>query len=151
MSSIKLLFVCAHNSARSQMAEAFLNYYGEGQIIAESAGLEKGMLNPLAVEVMHEIGFDISQNQVDSVFEFYKHGKLYNYVVTVCDESSGQRCPIFPGIRDMIHWSFEDPSALVGSYEEQLEKTRLIRDQIKEHVVKLVNELKLDFLETNNE
>jgi arsenate reductase len=104
MKPIKLLFVCVHNSARSQIAEAFLNYYGEGKLIAESAGLEKVILNPLAVEAMAEVGFDISKNQVDSVFEFYKSHKLYSYVITVCDESSGQKCPIFPGVRDMIHW-----------------------------------------------
>ena len=142
MKPIKLLFVCVHNSARSQIAEAFLNYYGEGKLIAESAGLEKGILNPLAVEAMAEVGFDISKNQVDSVFEFYKSHKLYSYVITVCDESSGQKCPIFPGVRDMIHWSFDDPSSFEGTPEERLGKTRIVRDQIKDHVLDLVGLLK---------
>lgn len=142
MKPIKILFVCVHNSARSQIAEAFLNHYGEGKFVAESAGLEKGVLNPLAVEVMAEIGFDISKNQVDSVFEVYKGHKLYSYVITVCDESSGQRCPIFPGVRDMIHWSFDDPSSFEGSTEERLAKTRIVRDQIKDHILELVGLLK---------
>jgi arsenate reductase len=142
MKPIKLLFVCVHNSARSQIAEAFLNHYGEGIIIAESAGLEKGVLNPLAVEAMAEIGFDISKNEVDSVFEFYKGHKLYSYVITVCDETSGQRCPIFPGVRDMIHWSFDDPSSFEGTHEERLAKTRIVRDQIKDKVLELVSLLK---------
>jgi arsenate reductase len=142
MMPIKLLFVCVHNSARSQMAEAFLNHYGEGHIIAESAGLEKGTLNPLAVEAMAEIGFDLSKNQVNSVFEFFKSHKLYSYVITVCDESNSQRCPIFPGIRDMIHWSFSDPASFEGTDEERLEQTRIVRDQIKESVLELIATLK---------
>lgn len=141
MNSTKVLFVCVHNSARSQMAEAFLNAFGKGKIIAESAGLEKGTLNSLAVEAMKEIGYDISKNQVDSVFDFYKAGKLYSYVITVCDESSGQKCPIFPGARDMIHWSFDDPSALQGSYEEKLARTRQIRDQIKQRVTEFIESI----------
>lgn len=142
MKPIKVLFVCVHNSARSQMAEAFLNHYGENIFLAESAGLEKGTLNPLAVKVMDEIGFDISENQVDSVFEFFKNHKLFSYVVTVCDESSGQKCPIFPGVRDMIHWSFDDPSAFEGTEEERLEKTRMVRDRIKASVLELIEDLK---------
>ena len=139
MKPIKLLFVCVHNAARSQMAEAFLNHYGEGKIIAESAGFEAGILNPLAIEAMNEIGLDISKNSVDSVFEFFKSQKFYSYVITVCDETNGQKCPIFPGINKMIHWSFEDPSAFEGSYEERLEKTRLVRDKIKTHVLELLD------------
>lgn len=141
MKSIRVLFVCVHNSARSQMAEAFMNHHGNGLIIAESAGLDKGVLNPLAVEAMGELGFDISNNQVDSVFDFYKSGKLYTYVITVCDEANGQRCPIFPGSRDMIHWSFEDPSSFEGSYDEKLEKTRLVRDAIKKRVMEFISEI----------
>ncbi|OJV63946.1 MAG: low molecular weight phosphatase family protein [Clostridiales bacterium 38-18] len=142
MKPIKLLFVCVHNAARSQMAEAFLNHYGEGKFIAESAGMEAGVLNPLAIEAMNEIGLDISKNSVDSVFEFFKSQKFYSYVITVCDETSGQKCPIFPGINKMIHWSFEDPSTFEGSYEERLEKTRLVRDKIKTHVLELLDILR---------
>lgn len=142
MNPIKILFVCVHNSARSQMAEAFLNHYGEGKFVAESAGLEKGVLNPLAINAMAEIGFDISKNEVNSVFEFFKGHRLYSYVVTVCDETNGQKCPIFPGLRDMIHWSFDDPSSFEGTEEERLAKTRIVRDQIHDQVKELVNNLK---------
>lgn len=91
---LKVLFVCVHNSARSQMAETFLNDLGKEYFFAESAGLEKGELNPNVVEVMKEIGYDISNNQTKSVFDFFKSGKSYTYVIKVCDEMNGQRCPI---------------------------------------------------------
>lgn len=91
----KILFVCIHNSARSQMAEAFLNLYGEGRLIAESAGLEKGKLNPNVVKVMQEIGIDISQNETKEVFDFFRQGKLYQAVITVCDAASAESCPVF--------------------------------------------------------
>lgn len=139
MKPIKILFVCVHNAARSQMAEAFLNLYGEGKIIAESAGIEKGTLNPLAVEVMKEVGIDISHQQTDSVFEFFLEQRFYTYVVTVCDQTNGQRCPIFPGISEMLHWSFEDPSSFEGTEEERLAKTRVVRDQISAKVKELVH------------
>ena len=134
MKPIKVLFVCVHNSARSQMAEAFLNLYGKGAFIAESAGLEKGVLNPLVVKSMAEIDIDISKNEVNSVFEFFTQHKLYIYVVTVCDDSSGQKCPIFPGVRDMIHWSLEDPSSFEGTESEKLDKIRSVREEIKHRV-----------------
>lgn len=131
MDKKKVLFVCIHNSARSQMAEAFLNSLAGDRFEAESAGLEPGSLNPLAVEAMKEIGIDISGNRVKGVFEFIKSGKLFHYVITVCDETSGNRCPIFPGYAKRLHWNFPDPSALEGTHEEKLNKTREIRDQIR--------------------
>lgn len=142
MKKIKVLFVCIHNSARSQMAEAFLNALGGDTFEAESAGLEPGTLNPAAVEVMKEIGIDISKNKTQSVFDFFKKGKLFNYVITVCDETSAERCPIFPGYAIRLHWSFEDPSAVKGSYEEKLEKTRNIRDVIKAKIEDWLKEVK---------
>ncbi|MCL4490942.1 MAG: arsenate reductase ArsC [Nitrospirae bacterium] len=142
MKKIKVLFVCIHNSARSQMAEAFLNALGGDTFEAESAGLEPGTLNPAAVEVMKEIGIDISKNKTQSVFDFFKKGKLFNYVITVCDETSAERCPIFPGHTRRLHWSFEDPSAIKGSYEEKLEKTRNIRDVIKAKIEDWLKEVK---------
>lgn len=119
---IKVLFVCVHNSARSQMAEAFLKQLGGDKFIAESAGLEPGELNPLVVEAMKEIGIDISENTTKSVFEFFKQGKIFNYVITVCDETSGERCPLFPGRTVRLRWSFDDPSALIGAKEDKLER-----------------------------
>lgn len=146
MSKAKVLFVCIHNSARSQMAEAFLNELAGEAFEAESAGFEPGKLNPLAVEVMSEIGIDISQNSTDSVFEFFKQGKRYNYIITVCDEGSAEKCPIFPGVTHRINWSFKDPSSLEGSYDVKLSATKAVRDSIKEHIeefVKLVESNKL--------
>lgn len=137
----KVLFVCVHNSARSQMAEAFLNILGKGKFIAESAGLEPGVLNPIVVDAMKEIGIVISQNKTKSVFNFYKQGKLFDFVITVCDESSGERCPIFPGVVEKLHWSFEDPSNFTGSYEEKLTKVRIVRDKIKAKVEEFIKKI----------
>ncbi|KJJ84578.1 arsenate reductase [Candidatus Omnitrophus magneticus] len=141
MDKIKVLFVCIHNSARSQMAEAFLKKYGGDRFCAESAGLEPGKLNPIVVEVMKESGIDISQNKTKSVFDFFKQGNLYNYVITVCNEAESEKCPIFPGIAKKLHWGFVDPSSFSGSMEEKLSKTREVRNQIDRKVkdwIKLV-------------
>lgn len=137
----KILFLCIHNSARSQMAEAYLKKIGGEKFQAESAGLEAGKLNPLAVEVMKEDGIDISSNTTKDVFDFFKEGRLYQYVVTVCDEANAARCPIFPGMHKKINWSFADPSQFVGTYEEKLQQTREVRDKIKEAVLALTKEL----------
>ncbi len=138
MIKIKVLFVCVHNSARSQMAEKFLNELGKDKFIAESAGLEPGVLNPFAVKAMAEIGYDISQNKTKSVFDFYKIEKTYDYVITVCDPQAAERCPIFPGKVQRLHWGFKDPSSFVGSDEEKLEFTRKIRDEIKEKIMAFI-------------
>lgn len=142
MNQIRILFLCIHNSARSQMAEAYLKKFGGEKFHVESAGLETGKLNPLAVEVMKEDGIDISHNQTKDVFDFFKAGKIFHYVITVCDEASAARCPIFPGLNKKINWSFPDPSALQGSYEEKLQATRNIRDMIKTAVIQLAEELR---------
>ena len=141
MTQIKILFLCIHNSARSQMAEAYLKKYGGDKFLAESAGLEAGKLNPLAVEVMREDGIDISSNTTKDVFEFFKEGRIYHYVVTVCDEASAARCPIFVGVHKKINWSFTDPSSLTGTQEEKLATTRTVRDTIKAAVLSLIKEL----------
>ena len=126
----KVLFVCIHNSARSQMAEAFLNQTCGERFEAESAGLEPGTLNPLVVEAMAEVGIDISKNPTKSVWDVFKSGKLFGYVLTVCDETSAERCPIFPGSAIRLHWSFEDPSRFTGTHDEKLAKVRVVRDTI---------------------
>jgi arsenate reductase len=127
----KVLFICIHNSARSQMAEAFLRQMAGDNFEAQSAGLEPGELNPLAVETMAEVNIDISANQTKSVFDFFKNGALFNYVITVCDGANAERCPIFPGLTQRLHWSFADPSAFDGTHEEKLEAVRRVRDEIK--------------------
>ena len=134
MKKKNVLFVCIHNSARSQMAEAFLNQICGAEFEAHSAGIEPGKLNPVVVEAMREVGIDISGNQTKAVFDFIKSGKMFAYVITVCDEASAERCPIFPGVTKRLHWSFPDPSAFQGAPEEKLAKTREVRDAIREKI-----------------
>jgi len=141
MEKKKVLFVCVHNSGRSQMAEALLNHLGGGRFLAESAGLKPTVINPLVVEVMKEIGFDISMNKAKSVFEFFKQGRLYDFVITVCDESSGNTCPVFPGIARRLHWSFDDPQSLTGTHEEKIMSLRLIRDCIRDKIQSWIKDL----------
>ena len=127
----KVLFICIHNSARSQMAEAWLNQVCGDVFEAQSAGLEPGTLNPLVVEAMGEVGIDISRKGTQAVFDVFKSGQLFAYVITVCDETSAERCPIFAGVAKRVHWSFRDPSALTGTREEKLAGVREIRDEIR--------------------
>lgn len=141
MKKTRILFLCIHNSARSQMAEAYMKQLGGDKYEVESAGLEAGKLNPYAVEVMNEDGIDISKNETNDVFEYYKEGRLYEYVITVCDEASAAACPIFPGVHQKISWSFPDPSQFAGSHEERLKATRLVRDTIKNAVIDLIAKL----------
>lgn len=130
----KVLFICVHNSARSQMAAALLNKRCGEVFEAESAGLEPGKLNPMAVEALREIGIDISRNKTRAVFDVLKSGELFAYVITVCDESEAEGCPIFLGVTTRLHWSFSDPSKFAGTPEEKLEQTRRVRDKIDSEV-----------------
>ena len=130
----KVLFICVHNSARSQMAEAWLNHICGDAFQAQSAGLEPGTLNPLAVQVMQEVGIDISHKKTQAVFDVFKAGQLFAYVVTVCDETSAEKCPIFPGPAKRLHWSFPDPSTVTGTKEEQLRQVRETRDEIRQKI-----------------
>lgn len=134
----KVLFVCVHNSARSQMAEAFLKKIAPERFDVESAGLEPGELNPVAVQVMQEIGIDISTRKTQSVFDLFKQGKKFNYVITVCDESQSERCPIFPAVTEKVHWGFDDPSQFQGSEEQKLQKAREVRNQIQERIAQWI-------------
>ena len=129
-----VLFVCIHNSARSQMAEAWLRHLCPEEFEAQSAGIEPGKLNPIVVEVMREAGIDISHHQTKSVAEMIRSGRVFSHVITVCDETSAERCPVFPGATTRLHWAFPDPSALTGTREERLARTREIRDAIRERV-----------------
>jgi arsenate reductase (thioredoxin) len=126
----RVLFICVHNSARSQMAEALLNHTC-GVFEAQSAGLEPGTLNPLAVQVMAEVGINISKKKTQAVFDVFKSGQLFTYVITVCDEASAEKCPIFPGPATRLHWSFPDPSEVQGSETAKLQQVRIIRDEIR--------------------
>ena len=116
------------------MAAAWLNDICGDDFEAESAGLEPGELNPLTVQVMNEVGIDISNNETQAVFDVFKRGQIFAYVITVCDETSAEKCPIFPGVTNRVHWSFPDPSALAGTQQEWLQGTRKIRDDIRARI-----------------
>jgi len=135
---IRVLFVCVHNSARSQMAEACLNHLGGDRFEAESAGLEPTKINPLVIEAMKEIGIDISMNRTDRVFDVFKQGRLYRYVITVCDEASAERCPLFASHATYFHWPFENPESFTGSHGERLGKIRDLRDRMKNKVEEFI-------------
>jgi len=140
MSVKKVLFVCVHNSARSQMGEAYMNKLAEGRYIAESAGLESGELNPYVVKAMQEDGIDISGSSTNEVLKYYQEGRIYHYVIRVCDVQAAERCPVFPDILESFHWDVRDPSSFKGTDEEILENTRQIRNDIKERVTDWLKE-----------
>jgi arsenate reductase len=137
----RVLFVCVHNSARSQMAEAWLRHLHGDRFEVESAGLDPAPLNPLAVEAMREVGIDISGHTTQAVFDLVKAGRLYAYVIAVCAEASGERCPVFVGVTRREHWCFPDPAAFAGSPEERLAATRTVRDAIRERIEDWVRSL----------
>jgi arsenate reductase len=125
---IRVLFLCTHNSARSQMAEGFLRQLGGDRFEVASAGTEARGVNPLAVRAMAEWGVDISGQESKTLDRFLDEG--WEYVVTVCD-SANETCPVFPRVVSRLHWSFDDPSAARGSDEERLAVFRRVRDEIK--------------------
>jgi len=134
----KVLFVCVHNAARSQMAEAFLNHWGAGHFLAESGGITPEPINPLAIEVMAEKGIDISQQRPKSVFDLYKQGRRYHFVIAVCEKEAAERCPIFPGTPHRIEWSLPNPATFVGTEEERRDQMRHLRDLIEHHVLAFI-------------
>ena len=130
MDKQRVLFLCTGNSARSQIAEAFLRKYGGERYEAHSAGLEPKGLNPFTVKVMHEIGIDVS-GQTSKGVDTYLGKTLFQYLVTVCDDAD-KNCPtVWPGVSNRMHWSFQDPAATVGTEEEKLAKFREVRDLIE--------------------
>ncbi len=134
----RVLFICVHNSARSQMAEEYLRRLGGDEYAVESAGFEPTEINPLVVEAMLEEGSDLSAKQTQSVFQLFKQGRMFHYVVTVCDESEEGNCPIFPGMTHRLHLPFPDPAKLTGTHAEKLAKVREIRDSIKRSIGEFV-------------
>jgi arsenate reductase len=138
----KVLFICVHNSARSQMAEEYLRKFASERFEVESAGLEPGTINPLVAEVLQEEGIDITGKKTNSVFEFFKEGRRYRYVITVCSKEASERCPVFPGIGPIqrLHWPFDDPSQVKGTRDEKLDRVRAIRDQIKDKILGFLRE-----------
>lgn len=129
----KVLFLCTGNSARSQMAEAFLRHYAGDRFETFSAGLEPKPLHPLTMAVMEEAGLDMSGHSSKTLLT-YMGKQHFGYLITVCDRAE-EKCPIFPGMGVRLHWPFEDPAALQGSDEEKLEKFRQVREQVRAKVL----------------
>jgi arsenate reductase len=126
-SPIRVLFLCTHNSARSQMAEALLRQLGGGRFEAFSAGTEATRVHPLAVRAMADVGIDIAQAHSKHLNEYL--GQDFDYVITVCDRAA-ESCPVFPGRPERIHWSFPDPSAVTGSEAERYRAFERVRNEI---------------------
>ena len=127
----RILFICTHNSARSQMAEGLLRQLGGERFEAFSAGTEATQIRPLAIKAMNELGIDISGQQSKTLDRYLK--EPFDIVITVCD-TAAEACPIFPGVVQRRHWSFEDPSKATGSEAEQLAVYRHVRDQIRTRI-----------------
>ena len=113
------------------MAAALLNQICGDFFQAQSAGLEPGTLNPLAVEALQEIGIDISRARTQSVFDVFKSGQVFAYVITVCSESESKGCPIFAGVTKRLHWPFADPSQFTGTHAQKIAKTRELLEEIR--------------------
>jgi arsenate reductase len=139
MDKQKVLFLCTGNSARSQMAEAFVRKYAGETFEAHSAGLEPRGVNPLTIKVMDEVGIDIS-NQTSKGIETYLGKMLFQYLITVCDDAD-KNCPsVWPGVNTRMHWSFEDPAKFEGTEEQKLAKFREVRDLMEKKVKEWVAE-----------
>jgi arsenate reductase len=137
---IRVLFLCTHNSARSQMAEALLRELGKGRFETCSAGTEATRVHPLAIRAMADVGIDIAGARSKHLAEYL--GQHFDYVITVCD-SANESCPVFPGDPQRIHWSFEDPSAAEGTEEERLKVFERVRNEI---MMRLRTWMQLPFL-----
>lgn len=139
-STQRVLFLCTHNSSRSQMAEGLLNARAGGRYMAFSAGTHPRVIHPLAIQAMAELGIDISEaagHRAKSLTEFY--GQPIDLVVTVCDEAA-EECPFFPGARRQVHWGYPDPSAATGAEEERLAIFRQVRDAIADRIDRFLAE-----------
>lgn len=132
----RVLFLCTHNSARSQMAEGLLRAMGGNRFEAFSAGTEQTLVRPLAIKAMAEIGIDISGQRSKTLHEYLD--QPFDYVITVCDQAA-ETCPVFPGPAQRLHWSLPDPSKATGDEAAQLEAYRRVRDDLAERIRGLIN------------
>jgi arsenate reductase len=139
---IRVLCLCMHNSARSQMAEAYFRKFGSGIVEVESAGLEAGAINPLVIRALREDGIDIAGKKTRDVFSLYQTGRTYRYVITMCSNEAAERCPVFPGRSERLHWPFPDPSTFTGTEDRLMAQVREVRDAIREKVRTFVEELR---------
>lgn len=138
MSAPRVLFLCTHNSARSQMAEALLRARSRGRVEVESAGTEKTLVRPLALKALNEIGIDASAQTSKTMERFID--QQFDYVITVCD-AANDACPTFPNAGAREHWSLPDPSKATGSEEQQLEVYRAVREELDVRIQGLVKQL----------
>jgi len=136
----RVLFFCVHNSARSQIAEAWLKQIGGNGFEVESAGLEPGTLKPSVIVVMQEANIDISKKQTQSVFDLFKSGRTFDYVIALCDEINAKRCPVFPGAAKMLLWDFPERPKQQQVAAEQLAHYRVVRGLIKDRVTDWIAE-----------
>ena len=136
----RVLAICIHNSARSQMTEEFVRKAAGDRADVMSAGIEPGNLNPIVVELLREDGINIEGKATQSVFDLHQRGERFDYVIAVCDKEAAERCPIFPAEKERLHWPFPDPSKAEGTMEEKLAYVRPIRDQIREQARQFVEE-----------
>ena len=127
----RVLFLCTHNSARSQMAEGLLRALAGDRFEAMSAGTEATHVRPLAIRAMRELGVDISGQESKTLDRYLR--EPFDYVITVCDDAN-EACPFFPGAANRLHWSFEDPSRAKGSEEERLAVFGSVRDRIRQRI-----------------
>ena len=138
----KVLFVCSGNTTRSQMAQALLTKYGKEKFEVESAGINPGVLNPMAVEViLEDEDMDISSYRTNALMDYFKQGRHYNYVITVCDEASKEPCPIFPSLEGLIHWNITSP-ACDGTDDEKKAKVRQSKDELKINILTFIELVK---------
>ncbi len=142
MEKIKVLFIDENNGFRSQVAATLLNFLGQGDFLARSAGFQAGSFSDLAARVLKEIGLDNPPVETSTVFDLYLKGELFSYVITLCDPKTSERCPIFPGITRITNWPFPDPEKENLPAEEKLELARKIRDQLKERLESFIQSLK---------
>ena len=144
----RVLFVCSANTTRSQMAQALLLKYGKEDFEVDSAGINPGVLNPLAVEViLEDENMDISSYSTNKVMDYYKEGKHYHYVITVCDEASKEPCPILPSLDGDLHWNITSPAS-DGNNEEKKAKIRASKEEIKTNVLKFIQLVKDKHIKT---
>jgi arsenate reductase len=138
MEKKRVMFICIHNSGRSQMGEAFLRHLAGDRFEVASAGIETGRLNPLVVKAMEEVGVSMEGHFAKKAQDYVDRGERFDYVITVCDEANAERCPMFPGKHVRLHWGLPDPSAVTGTDGEKLAGIRPIRDAIEARVQEFI-------------